>query len=151
MSEQMIALESLSNVSRPSKRRKLLGRGTGCKRGKTCGRGHKGDGSRSGWKLRRGYDGGGVPLHRRVPTRGFSNARFKRVFDVVNLGALNNHFDDGEKVNLESLYVRGFLTPHSHGVKILGEGNLTKKITIDLDEVEISQGALSKIKAQGSC
>ena len=79
-------LHTLQNTTRPYKRRKLLGRGMGSGRGKTCCRGHKGAGSRSGWKSRERYEGGQLPLYRKVPARGFSNARFSRRLDAINLG-----------------------------------------------------------------
>src|ERR1700722_4703610 len=99
----MLTLDNLKNTTRPSKKRKLLGRGVGCKKGKTCGRGHKGSGARSGYKSRYGAIGGGVPLHKRLPTRGFSNAKFKRSFDVINLGEIESIYKEGETVSLETL------------------------------------------------
>jgi large subunit ribosomal protein L15 len=138
-----IALDKLENVSRPYKRRKLLGRGVGCKKGKTCGRGHKGDKSRSGYKRRYGYEGGGVPLHRRTPTRGFSNAAFARKFDVINLEQINTLFSDGETVSLETLLAKGFVSGHSYGIKVLGKGDLNKKVTLQVEA--ISAGAAAKI------
>ncbi len=143
----MLTLDNLKNTSRPAKRRKLLGRGVGCKKGKTCGRGHKGAGARSGYKRRYGAVGGGVPLHKRCPTRGFSNAKFKRSFDVVNLGELEKLFKDGETVSLESLREKGFLKGTSNGVKILADGTLTKKVKFQVEA--ISAGAKEKLKSAG--
>ncbi|MCH9627630.1 MAG: 50S ribosomal protein L15 [Chlamydiales bacterium] len=142
-----VKLESLSNCSRESKKRKLLGRGTGSKRGKTCGRGHKGMGARSGYKTRLGYVGGGVPLHKRVPTRGFSNARFARKLDVINLDQIEAVYQDGEVVNLESLKSKGFLSGQSNGVKVLANGKLSKKVTFQVEA--FSKGALDKLKEAG--
>jgi len=142
-----ITLESLQNTTRPYRRRKLVGRGPGSGRGKTCTRGFKGMGSRSGYRIRAGYVGGGVALHRRLPTRGFSNARFERRLDVVNLGQIEEVFQDGETVSLESLREKGFIRGMSNGIKILGEGNLTKKVRFQVES--ISEGAKNKLKAAG--
>jgi large subunit ribosomal protein L15 len=124
-------LQSLKNTSRPYKRRKLLGRGMGSGRGKTCCRGHKGAGSRSGWKSRERYEGGQLPLYRKIPGRGFSNARFQRKLDAINLGEIEALFADGELVCAETLFEKGFLTSKSYGIKVLSDGELTKKVTIE--------------------
>jgi large subunit ribosomal protein L15 len=123
-------LHSLENTSRPYKRRKLLGRGVGSGRGKTCCRGHKGAGARSGWKSRERYEGGQNPLYKRLPIRGFTNTPFQRKLDVVNLGQIDLLFSDGDTVNLDTLRKVGFLSGPSHGLKVLAEGELTKKVTI---------------------
>jgi large subunit ribosomal protein L15 len=143
----MLTLDTLQNTTRPFKKRKLLGRGVGCKKGKTCGRGHKGAGARSGYKRRWGTVGGGVPLHKRLPTRGFSHAGFKRSFDVINLEEINEIFQDGETVSLETLREKGYLKGHSNGVKILSNGELTKKVKIQVEA--ISSGAKDKLKKAG--
>lgn len=147
MNQEPIKLESLKNTSRPYKRRKLLGRGVGCKRGKTCGRGHKGDGSRSGHKQRYGNIGSGVPLHRKVPTRGFSHVRFAKRLDVVNLDQIEAVFEAGDTVSLESLKQKGFIRGASYGVKVLGNGTLTKKVKFDV--AAISESAKEKLKNAG--
>lgn len=143
----MLQLNELKNTTRPAKRRKLLGRGVGCKRGKTCGRGHKGAGARSGYKRRYGTEGGGVPLHKRVPTRGFSQAAFRRPLDVINLGEIDTIFKDGETVSLETLREKGYLRGQSHGVKILSSGTLSKKVKFQVEA--ISAGAKEKLKSAG--
>ena len=143
----MLTLDTLKNTSRPAKKRKLLGRGVGCKKGKTCGRGHKGAGARSGYKRRFGAIGGGVPLHKRVTTRGFSNAQFKRDFDVINLGEIDSIFKDGETVSLETLREKGLVRGTSHGVKVLAVGTLTKKVKFQVEA--ISAGAKEKLKSAG--
>src|ERR1700704_6474605 len=106
----MISLSSLTNTSRPYKRRRRVGRGPGCGLGKTCGRGEKGAGSRSGYKRRYGYEGGQFRTFMKLPIRGFSNARFRRAYDTVNLGQIQNAFQDGEVVNVQTLADRGFLS-----------------------------------------
>ncbi len=143
----MITLSTLSNSSRPTKRRKLLGRGPGSKHGKTSGRGEKGAGSRSGYKTRQGYIGGGVPLHKRTPTRGFSNVRFARKLDVINLGQIDVMYADGETVSLETLREKGFIKGQSYGIKILADGTLSKKVSFQVEA--FSSGAQDKLKEAG--
>jgi len=139
----MMNLESLTNTTRPFKKRKRVGRGIGSKTGKTCGRGEKGAGSRSGYKRRLGKEGGQMPLFMKTPIRGFNNARFRREMHVVNLEQLEQMFEDGETVTLETLKERGYISGPSHGVKLLGNGILTKKLNIQLHA--ISDGAREKL------
>jgi len=140
-------LHGLANSSRPSKRRKRVGRGPGSKIGKTCGRGVKGAGARSGYKSRARYEGGQLPLYRKLPVRGFSRAGFQRKFGTVNLSDIDGAFEDGETVNLETLREKGFLKSPQHGLKILGNGELTKKVTVEAHAY--SEGARAKLTAQG--
>lgn len=126
----MISLDKLKNTTRPTKARKRVGRGLGSKLGKTCGRGEKGAGARSGYKRRYGKEGGNMPLFMKIPIRGFNNARFRRAYDVVNLEQLNAMFNDGDIVNVETLRDRGFISGPTHGIKLLGKGELTKKLKI---------------------
>lgn len=126
----MITLNNLKNTTRPWKTRKRRGRGLGSKLGKTSGRGEKGAGSRSGYKRRLGKEGGNMPLFMKLPIRGFNNARFRREYHVVNLEQLNEIFKDGDTVSLETLKERGFISGPSHGVKLLGKGELTKKVNV---------------------
>ncbi|MCP5469689.1 MAG: 50S ribosomal protein L15 [Chlamydiales bacterium] len=139
-----IKLEALENISRPKKRRKLLGRGPGSGRGKTSGRGQKGMGARSGYKTRQGYIGGGVPLHKKVPTRGFSNAKFTCRFDVINLEQIEKIYEDGETVSAETLREKGYLKKSTNGLKVLGKGELTKKVKFKIER--ISESARAKVK-----
>jgi large subunit ribosomal protein L15 len=131
-------LHTLQNTSRPYKRRKLLGRGVGSNHGKTSGRGHKGAGSRSGYKRRHGYVGGGVPLHKRVPTRGFSNERFRERLDVINFYQINDLFEEGELVCVETLFEKGYLRGQSYGLKVLGHGELTKRVSFYVEALSKS-------------
>lgn len=131
----MTTLHTLSDTFRERKAPKRVGRGQGSKLGKTCGRGEKGGGSRSGYKRRYGNEGGNFPLYRKLPCRGFSNARFKISYDVVNLNQLNEVYKDGEVVNLETLTERGFISGRTDGIKILGNGELTKKVSIEVDAI----------------
>lgn len=139
----MITLHTLENSSRGRKPRKRVGRGIGSKTGKTCGRGEKGAGARAGSKRRYGKEGGQMPLFMKTPIRGFSNVAFRQAYDAINLKQLNEYFDDGELVNMESLLACGLIGRRSHGVKILGNGNLTKKLKIQAHA--ISSGAREKL------
>ncbi len=129
----MINLGTLKNTSRPKKRMKRVGRGPGSGLGKTCGRGEKGAGSRSGYKRRFGYEGGQMRLFMKLPIRGFSNARFRKTIESINLGQIDKMFNDGETVNAQTLAERGFYTGRVDGIKLLGHGELTKKVTIEVD------------------
>lgn len=142
----MTNLNSLKDTHRYRKTRKRVGRGIGSGLGKTCGRGEKGAGSRSGYKRRWGYEGGQMRLFMKLPIRGFSNARFRRPYDVVSIKQINDAFEDGETVNLESLVMKGLLSGPTYGVKLLGQGELTKKLVIELDD--ISESAKNKLDAK---
>jgi len=137
-------LSQLKNASRPSKNRKRVGRGNGSGLGKTCGRGHKGDGSRSGYKRRLGYEGGQIRLHMKLPGRGFSNAQFRKEWEIVNLAAIDQNYSDGEVVNLETLIEKGIISGKHNRVKLLGEGEVTKKVTFEVQAV--SKGAQEKLQ-----
>lgn len=139
----MMNLNSLKDTTRPRKSRKRVGRGMGSKLGKTCGRGEKGAGSRSGYKRRWGKEGGQMPLHMKLPIRGFNNARFRKALDVVNLGQIDAVFNDGETVNIESLRERGFISGQTHGIKILANGEIKKKLKFQVQAV--SSGAREKL------
>lgn len=129
------------------KKRKRVGRGIGSGKGKTCGRGHKGAGSRAGFSRRPGFEGGQMPLFRRVPKRGFSNAQFRKVFQVLNIKALEARFDDGAEVTPDSLKQVGLVSDSRIPVKILGEGELTKKLTVKA--AAFSESARQKITDRG--
>ena len=104
------------------------GRGPGSGNGKTAGKGHKGQNARSGGGVRPGFEGGQIPLYRKLPKRGFNN-RFAKEYAIVNLDALNS-FNDGDTVNLEALMSCGKIKKALDGLKILGNGEITKKITV---------------------
>ncbi|MCL2627763.1 MAG: 50S ribosomal protein L15 [Oscillospiraceae bacterium] len=124
---------------------KRKGRGHGTGNGKTAGRGHKGQRSRSGGGVRRGFEGGQMPLARRVPKRGFNNI-FAKPLTIVNIAALNK-FKAGEVVSEKELFEAGVLTKCEHGVKILGCGKLTKKLTVKASA--FSELAKKKIEEAG--
>lgn len=109
--------------------RKRVGNGTGSGLGKTCGKGHKGQNARSGGGVRPGFEGGQLPLYRRLPKRGFTNANFKTEYAVINLSDLNQ-FEDGAVVTPELLKEMGILKNQLDGVKVLGNGLLEKKINV---------------------
>jgi large subunit ribosomal protein L15 len=130
-------------------RRKRLGQGESSGHGKTSGRGGKGQTARSGSSIRIGFEGGQMPLIRRMPKRGFNNARHSIRYVAVNLDSLNR-FDNGAKIDVEALRKAGLANGPVKRVKILGDGELTKKLTISAHA--FSASAKSKIEAKGgSC
>ena len=112
-----------------TKTRKRVGRGTGSGLGKTSGRGENGQKSRSGYSHKPGFEGGQLPLYRRLPKRGFTNAKFKTEYAVINLSDLNN-FEDGATITPELLKEMGLLKNQLDGVKVLGNGTLEKKLVV---------------------
>ena len=128
-------------------RKKRRGRGPGSGLGKTGGRGQKGQKARSGVSIGAVFEGGQLPLYRRIPKRGFTNAKFKTVYAVVNLSQLNV-FEDGTVVTPALLKDTGIVKKQLDGVKVLGNGKLEKKITIQANK--FSTSALEKIKEAGS-
>ena len=124
---------------------KRKGRGTGTGNGKTAGRGHKGQKARSGGKLRRGFEGGQMPLARRLPKRGFNNI-FAKPLTEVKLSALEC-FDNGTEVTAELLLKQGILSKCPHGVKVIGNGTLSKQLTVKA--AAFSASAKEKIEAAG--
>ena len=127
--------------------KKRVGRGPGSGLGKTSGRGQKGQKARSGGSINPVFEGGQLPLFRRVPKRGFSNAKFKTRYAVINLKDLNN-FEDGAVVTPALLKDAGIIKNQLDGIKVLGNGKLEKKITIQANK--FSTSALEKIKEAGS-
>ena len=124
---------------------KRKGRGHGTGNGKTAGRGHKGQGARSGGGVRVGFEGGQMPLTRRIPKRGFNNI-FAKPLEIVNLSALNA-FEDGAVVNAEALLAKGILNKCEYGFKVLGNGKVTKKVTVEASA--FSKSAKEAIEAAG--
>ncbi len=127
--------------------RKRVGRGMGSGLGKTSGKGEKGQKARSGVSIPATFEGGQLPLYRRLPKRGFSNAPFKIHYAVINVGDLNR-FEDGTVVTPELLRDTGLVKKQLDGVKVLGNGNLEKKLTIKAHK--FSREAVSKIEKSGS-
>ena len=128
--------------------RKRVGRGIGSGLGKTSGRGHKGAKSRSGWSRRIGWEGGQMPIYRRVPKRGFNNKNFEKVYTVINVRDLEA-FDAGAVVDLAAVLSKGLTSQAKHSKlwKLLGDGELTKSVTVKVDA--ITKSAREKIEKAG--
>nr|WP_232363758.1 50S ribosomal protein L15 [Desulfogranum japonicum] len=140
----MLKLNTLAPAPGSRKNKKRVGRGHGSGLGKTSGRGHKGARSRSGYSMAPGFEGGQMPLHRRLPKRGFTNV-FKTVFDIISLSQLDT-FESGAVVDKAALLEAG-LVKGDKPVKVLANGRITKSITVDVDKV--SKGAAELIAAAG--
>ena len=125
---------------------KRLGRGSSSGTGKTSGKGHKGQNARSGGGVRVGFEGGQLPLYRRLPKRGFSNALFKKEYAVINVSDLNM-FEDGTEVTPELLKEMGIIKKELSGVKVLGNGEISKKLTVRANK--FSAVAKEKIETAG--
>ena len=123
-----------------------VGRGPGSGNGKTAGKGHKGQNARSGGGVRPGFEGGQLPLYRKLPKRGFNN-KFATVYAIVNVETLNKYFQDGDTVNLETLLAKKIVRKAFDGLKVLGDGELTKKLTVQA--TVFSAAAKEKITAAG--
>ena len=128
-------------------RRKRVGNGESSGLGKTCGRGHKGQKSRAGGGVRPGFEGGQMPLHRRLPKKGFSNVQFRDKIAIVNISQLNQKFEDGATVGEKSLREAGLVSGRCDAIKILGQGDLERKLTVVVDA--ISASARAKIEKAG--
>ncbi|MCT4584168.1 MAG: 50S ribosomal protein L15 [Peptostreptococcaceae bacterium] len=140
-------LHELKPAKGAVKNRKRLGRGTATGQGKTAGRGQDGQNSRSGGGVRLGFEGGQMPLFRRLPKRGFSNFNFKKVFTEVNVELLNR-FEDGTEITAQVLKETGAISKiEKDGIKILGNGNLERKLTVKA--TKFTKSAAEKIEAAG--
>ena len=139
-------LHTLSPRPGAKKRRKRLGSGESSGTGKTSGKGHKGQKARSGGSVRPGFEGGQMPLIRRLPKRGFNNVNFKTVYGIVNLDDLND-FAEGATVDEAALRQEGLVRGKVDGIKILARGELTKKLTIA--GAKFSEAAKVKYEAAG--
>ena len=139
-------LSNLTNVPGARHRRKRVGRGGGSGMGKTSTRGHKGQNARKGHKQKLGFEGGQMPLVRRLPKRGFNNARFRVGTLGVNVADLEKRFEAGAEITVESLAKAGFSDNKRPRVKVLAKGELTKKFTV---KVPCSAAAKAKIEAAG--
>ena len=140
-------LHELSPQEGSVKSRFRKGRGAGSGNGKTAGKGHKGQNARSGGGVRPGFEGGQLPLYRKLPKRGFKNARFSKQYTIVNVQSLNK-FNDGEVVDYALLLASGVVSDVAcDGIKVLGEGEITKKLTVKA--AVFSAQAKEKIEAVG--
>ena len=140
-------LNTLSPAPGSTKAAKRVGRGIGSGSGKTSGSGHKGQKSRSGGGVRPGFEGGQMPLHRRLPKRGFNNTRFQDKIAVVNVSSLSERFEDGDTINMETLKAARLVKGTYDAVKILGNGDLAKKLTVE--GCKVSATAKEKIEKAG--
>jgi len=140
----MTSLHNLTSVT-PRKRKKRLGRGPSSGVGKTSGRGEKGDGSRSGYKRRFGRIGGAMPLHMKMPIRGFSRKRFEKPVVCLNLDQVHTLFSDGETVSISSLIEKKIISKNSKAtLKILSKGEIDRKVSIEANS--FSKQALKKLE-----
>lgn len=130
-----------------TKKATRVGRGDSAGKGSTCGRGDKGQNSRSGGGVRPGFEGGQMPLFRRIARKGFSNYPFKKEFIILNLESLERNFADGDTVSMETLKNKKLIKKTSPDVKILGKGELTKKLIVEVEK--ISGSAREKIEKAG--
>ena len=141
----MHSLDNLHNVKGAKTEGFRVGRGRGSGNGKTAGKGHKGQNARSGGGVRPGFEGGQSPLYRKLPKRGFHN-KFGTEYAIINVSKLNA-FEDGETVNLEALINKGIIRKANDGLKVLGNGEITKKLTVEASV--FSATAKEKIEAAG--
>ena len=139
-------LHELSPAAGSTKARKRIGRGPASGQGKTAGKGHKGQKARAGRGMRPGFEGGQMPLQRRVPKRGFNNI-FRTEMAIVNVAALEANYEAGAVVTIDSLIEKGLVKKVLDGVKVLGYGEITKALTVQANA--ISESAKQKIEAAG--
>ncbi len=139
-------LHELSPAEGSKKAVKRIGRGAGSGQGKTAGKGHKGAKARSGYSRSPGFEGGQMPLQRRLPKRGFNNI-FRKEYAVVNLSSLEERFESGAVIDAESLKASGLIKKELDGIKILGKGSVTKAFTVK--GAAVSEAAKAKIEAAG--
>jgi large subunit ribosomal protein L15 len=138
-------LENIPTIKGATHPTKRLGRGEGSGHGKTSGKGHKGQKSRSGGGIRIGFEGGQMPLYRKLPRRGFNNINFKTSFQLVNVKQLDQV--EGDIVNRATLLDAGLIRDNAQAIKLLGDGELKRALTIELDKVSAS--AKAKVEAAG--
>ena len=139
-------LHELSPAAGSTKARKRIGRGAGSGQGKTAGKGHKGQKARAGRGMRPGFEGGQLPLYRKLPKRGFNNI-FRIEMALVNVAALDKAFEAGETVTVDALISKGLVKKVLGGVKVLGNGELSKALTVQANA--FSDSAKQKIEAAG--
>jgi large subunit ribosomal protein L15 len=140
-------MDELRSPEGATRSRKILGRGRGTGRGKTSGKGHKGQNARAGGGVRVGFEGGQMPLYRRIARRGFSNYPFKKQYVVVSVGQISKLYENGETVDLETLTEKNLIKKSETLVKILSDGEIDKKVTVK--GVKVSRAAAEKIVSAG--
>ena len=139
-------LHELSPAQGSAKAAWRKGRGAGSGNGKTAGKGHKGQNARSGGGVRPGFEGGQLPIYRKLPKRGFTNI-FGKTYAIVNVSRLNDAFEDGAEVDCKALLEKGIISKELDGLKVLGNGEITKKLTVKA--AIFSASAKEKIEAAG--
>ena len=139
-------MHELSPAFGSTKEAKRIGRGHGSGNGKTAGKGHKGQKARAGHGMRPGFEGGQMPLQRRLPKRGFNNI-FRKEIAIVNLAAIDAAFDNGAVVTIDALIEKGLVKKSLDGVKVLGHGEISKSLTVQANA--FSESAKQKIEAAG--
>lgn len=140
-------ITDITKMAGAGKRRKRVGRGIGSGHGKTSGRGHKGQGQRAGVRRRSLLEGGQMPTFRRIPKRGFSNAQFETRYSIVNVASLEQAFEKNAHVTPQALREAGLIRNLRYPIKILGNGDLTKKLKVDA--AKFSKSAAEKITKAG--
>ncbi len=140
-------LHELCPAEGSRKKKKRLGQGVGSGKGKTAGKGHKGQKSRAGVSIKANFEGGQMPLARRIPKRGFSNFRFAVKYEIVNVADLEDRFEAGSEVTAESLFALRLISGADKPVKILGVGEISKSLTVHANAYSAS--AANKIEAAG--
>lgn len=134
----MLKLHTIKPNRGAKHRKKRLGSGESSGLGKTCGKGHKGQKARSGGSVRPGFEGGQMPLHRRLPKKGFNNTRFQDKIIAINISQLNSFFNEGDNVDENTLRAVGLVQGPCDAVKLLGNGDLAKKLNVTVDFVSAS-------------
>lgn len=142
----MLKLNNLGAPKGANRDRKRLGRGTGSGQGKTAGKGHKGQKARAGGGIPAWFEGGQMPLNRRLPKRGFVNV-FRKTFQLVNLDVLNEHFESGSRVDAQALALAGLIKHVDRPVKLLARGKLEKSLQIEV--AKASEAAVAAVQAAG--
>ncbi|MEA3506226.1 MAG: 50S ribosomal protein L15 [Elusimicrobiota bacterium] len=147
MKEKELTLETLAPARGARKNKKRVGRGASSGKGRSCGRGRGGSGHHSGNSRLTGFEGGQMPLVRRLPKRGFSNKKFQKLSDIINISDIQDNFKSSETVSPEKLIEKGLIKSKKARVKILGSGELKKKVKVS--GCALSEGAKNKIKEAG--
>jgi large subunit ribosomal protein L15 len=130
-------------------KKKVVGRGSGCKKGGTSGRGHKGYKSRAGSSKRHGFEGGQMPLIRKLPKVGFTNYPFKKIFQIIQIGNINIKFNEGEEINIESLKKKRLISSKRKRIKIVGGGTFDKKLVFS-PLIQVTKSVKKQINDSGS-
>lgn len=145
--KERIKLNHLTPAAGATHKNRRRGRGTGAGQGRTCGKGHKGQKARAGYHERAGFEGGQMPIQRRLPKRGFNNFRFRKIYQIVNLKRLTEVFGSGGEVSLEMLQDKGLVKKSKIPVKLLGDGEVSAPFHVHVHAA--SQTATEKVKAAG--